>query len=140
MSHGVPQGSISGPLLFNMYMLRLGNIIRKYDDIFHFYTDDSQLYLQLKFRDSLQPLMDSLEDIKCWMVNNVLQLNSDQTEVIIFDPAKTRSSIVSYLDNLMPDVKPHAKNVGVLFDPELCLEKQISSVVKNNFYQLRVIS
>ncbi len=98
LPYGVPQGSILGPLLFNLYMLPLGNIIRKYKISFHFYADDSQLYVPLKSRHSLQPLMDCLKDIKIWMANNFLQLNNEKTEVIIFGPSKIRNSIVSNLD------------------------------------------
>ncbi len=63
-----------------------------------------------------------------------------KTEVIIFGPSKIRNSIVSNLDSLTPYVTSHARHLGVIFDSELCLEKQISSVVKNSFYQLRIIS
>ncbi len=136
--YGVPQGSILGPLLFNLYMLPLRNIIRKYKIYFHFNADDSQLYLPLKSRDSMQPLIDCLEDIKCWMSNNFLQLNN-KTEVILFGPSKTRNSVAGNLENLTPYIKSHVKNLGVIFDSELCLEKQISSVVKNSYYQLRII-
>ncbi len=84
--------------------------------------------------------MDCLKDIKIWMANNFLQLNNEKTEVIIFGPFKIRNSIVSNLDSLTPYVTSHARNLGVIFDSELCLEKQISSVVKNSYYQLRIIS
>ncbi len=36
-------------------------------------------------------------------------------------------------------VKSHAKHLGVIFDSELCLDKQFSSVVKISYYQLRTI-
>ncbi len=72
---------------------------------FNFFADDSQLYVSLKSRLFLEPLMDCLKDIKCWMANHFLQW---KTEVIIFSPSKTRNSIACYLDNLTPYVKSHA--------------------------------
>ncbi|KAL1005067.1 hypothetical protein UPYG_G00054060 [Umbra pygmaea] len=48
--------------------------------------------------------------------------------------------MVQDLGHLSPFIKPYAKNVGVILDTELCLDKQISSVVKNSFYQLRMLS
>ena len=44
LSMGIPQGSVSGPLLFTLITTPLGDICRQYDQDFHLYADDTQLY------------------------------------------------------------------------------------------------
>jgi hypothetical protein len=78
-------------------MLPLGNIIRKYNLSFHFFADDSQLYLPLRSRDCLQTLLECLKEINYGMGDNFLQLNNSKTEVIIINPSKFKKPIFTDL-------------------------------------------
>ena len=85
VSHGVPQGSVLEPILFTLYMLPLGNIIRNHFINFHCYADDTQLDLSIKPDEinQLSKLQTCLKDIKSWMCCNFLMLNSEKTEILV---------------------------------------------------------
>jgi len=51
MKCGVPQGSIIAPLLFNLYMLLLSQIMKKNHIAYHSYADDTQIYFTLSPND-----------------------------------------------------------------------------------------
>ncbi len=89
LSCGVPQGSILAPTLFFLYFLPLGSIFSKYGESFYLYADDTQLYITYKHNDSksIEGLLACFHEVKIWLSHNLLALNKNKTEVILFGPS-----------------------------------------------------
>ena len=145
LKFGVPQGSVLGPLLFSLYTTPLSQVIRKYTGVrYHFYADDTQLFIHLSPDDSLKSfdrLKSCLNDIQVWMSENKLKLNPDKTEFIVFG-AKDRhkwlsdSLPVNILGNCLSPADV-VRNLGVLFDAKFCFTNHVNSVIKSCFISLR---
>lgn len=66
-----PVASLLGPILFIIYMLPIGLLIRKHGIQFHCYIDDTQIYIKTTpdSLSSINTLTSCLDDIKAWMSN-----------------------------------------------------------------------
>ena len=81
--HGVPQGSILGPLLFLIYINDLHAAIN-YSDTYHFADDTSLLLIEDSYKKIQKKANLDLKFLHRWLLANKISLNTDKTELIFF--------------------------------------------------------
>ena len=65
-SYGVPQVSVLGPIIFTIYTTPLADIIKHHKLSYHFYADDTQLYI------TFNPIVErNLSISVCWSANAI---------------------------------------------------------------------
>jgi hypothetical protein len=147
LSCGVPQGSVLGPDFFSDYISPVAAIIRSFDISYHCYADDTQLYSLFKAGenelDVLHKLERCIDDVRSWMSANNLKLNDDKTEFIICGSAASLNKVSTssiIIGNHQIPASSSVRNIGVMFDAEMKMEKQINQICKNAWHHLYRIS
>nr|XP_022297089.1 uncharacterized protein LOC111106637 isoform X5 [Crassostrea virginica] len=83
-----------------------------------------------------------LSDIRKWMCTNLLKLNQDKTELMVFVPRRSKfvnkNFNINFDGNIICDTES-VKNLGMYLDKSLTMEKQCSSVARSCYMHLRRI-
>ena len=119
-----------------------------HDLSFHFYADDTQLYVTFETSSlndmelSKCRLEAGVQEIDTWMLLNRLKLNKDKTELLVISSVHRDRPPLSHIDVVEERVlaSPKASNIGVLFDESLSMVPQVTAICKSAFYHLRKIS
>ena len=144
---GVPQGSVLGPILFNVYTLPLYELARNNDSFAGFYADDSQLYIVCNV-DNINQSFISLEscvsNFMYWISNNRLKLNGDKTELTVFTKPRAAPRVRPLLPSFhigdtTIDSQSFCRNLGSFFDSEMSMEIHINQFCKSANYQINRI-
>ena len=129
-----------------MYAQSVTEIIKEHGFGYHLYADDSQIYKSTPHDNVLdlsKDLCKCISDVNVWMTTNRLKMNNDKTELtFIGTPSKLKSidqkSVA--VDNVEISLSSNVKNLGVILDSSLSMDKAISHIRKMCYLELRKIS
>ena len=127
-THGTPQGSCLGPLLFLVFCndLRLNleylSCIQFADDTTLYYADKSLDVLKCCLEHDLKIIMD-------WFRANSLMLNVQKTKYLLFAPNNKKKTINLMIDNCIIKPSNHTKFLGVILDDKLEWTQHVKNVL-----------
>lgn len=147
VTHGVPQGSILGPLLFSIFTSDLPNLLPPECKV-HMYADDTQVYTSCDISAVNSTILDINEYlliISEWSLNNGLTLNSKKTTAMCIgtkyfcEKAKDNLVVNISLGDCTIQLSDKSKNLGVTFDQHLCFENHVNLKLGLCYAKLRCL-
>ena len=129
--HGVPQGSVLGPLLSLIFINDLPNISKHLT--FCFFADDTNIYYESSNLLHIQKIVNrELRKVHKWLEANRLALNIDKTNFVIFhsQQRKITDQIVLRIGRKKINQETCVKFLGVLLDSNLSWESHLTELSK----------
>ena len=130
MKHGVPQGSVLGPLLFLIYINDLHRSIN--DATTYHFADDTHLLAIDKCPHTIQTKLNrDLKGLYKWLLANKISLNATKTELVIFrKPSTTKPQINLKINGTRIHPSTNIKYLGVYLDEYLNGEAHCNQLQK----------
>ena len=138
--HGVPQGSLLGPLLYIIYTKEIENIARKFNININLYADDVQLYVAFNLNNQNKiksNLLECITEIKTWNDQNFLKINMDKTQFKLFKPNKMNINYDINYNGIILENLDVITVLGVTITKDMDMSKFISKKVQLCHYKLR---
>ena len=133
---GVPQGSILGPLLFNIYL----------NDLFYFaeemgitnYADDNIPYATAEDTVLLLNILEkNVEVLTTWFKNNYFKLNADKCKLLVSNHDEDASIVI---DNEIVEGSKSVKLLGIKIDNELKFKEHVTNICNKVSQKLHALA
>lgn len=138
VTSGVPQGSVLGPLLFNIF---INDITADLDPGIQslLYADDLKLYTRVSSYIDCEFLQNNLDKVVTWCRNNRLSLNVGKCHVMTFSLLQNTTEFPYSINGDILTRPQTIRDLGVIFDHKLSFIEHISHTVSSAYKSLGFI-
>ena len=125
---GVPQGTLSGPICFLLYI----NYLETHVPLFK-YVDDSTLF-EICNTNEISEIQESIDKVADWTAMNCMKINSKKSKEMIISfthDVNFKKSVPNItIEGIPVEVVKHAKLFGVILSDDLTWNMHVDSIVK----------
>ena len=137
ISKGVPQGSVLGPLFFNIFLNDLFYVIKRAK--LSNYADDNQIYFCDRDPQVVKTVINDELALACkWFDDNKLVLNPTKCKALVLSIKHPLNLNFTINDVQIPCVD-HLELLGVVIDNSLHFDKHVTKITKKVGKQLDVL-
>ncbi len=124
ISRGVPQGSVLGSKLFNLYINDICRV--SYISKYVLFADDTNIFCSGENLQLLDMIITELNKLKTWFHRNKLSLNLNKTKIMLFGNCNTEVKVST--DNVNIERVYENKFLGVILDHRICWKSHIEYI------------
>ena len=133
--YGVPQSSILGPLLSNIFICDMFYFLEDYE--IANYADDTTPYsAQRNHQFVIEELEKSSAILFKWLGNNFMKVNTDKSHLLLSGNTKLASNI----DNNTIESEMKQELLGITIDPNLSFEEHVNNICKKASQKLNALA
>ena len=130
--------------MFTVYTGTLAFLLETHGVSYHFFADDTQLYIRVEDIDEAKHRLSSfLPDLKIWMVRRKLKLNDGKTEIIVIRRNLRNVSEADFGEMSFGGTQfvpcESTKNLDVVLDSSLSFRSHIDSIVKTCNFHIHIL-
>ena len=140
LKYGVPQGSILGPLLFNIFINDIFFFLDK-AEIANYADDNSTHAIENEIMSLLKVLESETSVVLNWFKTNEMKSNPDKCHLIIVENLNRLYSNISYiyLGNELLESENSVKLLGLQIDNKLKFNEHVSQLIKQGNQKLHAL-